>query len=313
MSRLLAICVAVFLGWVGPAAASGPLVDIGWVKANLGNPGLRFLDLRSGARKTKADYLKGHIPGAVFTDYAKDGWREKSAGGVQGMMPAPEKLERLIGSLGIDNQTHVVLIPEGRSAQDVGAATRVYWTMKVLGHDLVSILDGGYTAWAAEVGKDKKPLNPIETADQKPAAKVFKAKVRKDWMVVKADVEKAMADKEPLVDSRPQDFYLGLTKSPAAKRAGTLPGAISLPESWLTQNNGGKFRPRKQLAQLYQVAGVPVSGKQINFCNTGHWASLSWFVAHEILGNKEARMYDGSLAEWTQDPRAPVDQKVKVD
>ncbi len=295
-----------------PVAASGPLVDVAWLKANLAKTDIRILDLRSGARKTRADYIAGHIPGAVFTDYAKDGWREKNKAGVSGMLPPAAKLEQLIGSLGIDNRTHVILIPEGRSAQDMGAATRVYWTFKVLGHDLVSILDGGWTAWAA-VGKDKKPLHPIEKGDNKPAAKVFKASIRQDWIVGRAEVETAMAAKQPLVDNRPQHFYIGLSKSPAAKRPGTLPGATSLPEAWLTTDNGGKFRPRSQLEKLYQVAGIPTSGAQINFCNTGHWASLGWFVSHELIGNRSAKMYDGSLAEWTQDPKAPLDQKVKVE
>lgn len=294
------------------AMAQGPLVEVAWLKANLGKPSLVVLDVRSGAGKTKSDYLAGHIPGAVFTDYAKDGWREKNAAGVEGMLPPPDKVERLIGGLGIDNATHVVLVPDGRAAQDVGAAARLYWTFKVMGHDLVSILNGGHTAWIAELDKERKPVNPLEQAEAKPAAKAFKANVRHDWIIGKSDVEKAMSAKQPLVDNRPPDFYVGLSKSSAAKTAGTIPGAINVPEAWITENNGGKFRSKDQLAKLYQVAGVPTTGRQVNFCNTGHWASLGWFAAHEILGNKEAVMYDGSMAEWTQDPKAPVEAKIQL-
>jgi thiosulfate/3-mercaptopyruvate sulfurtransferase len=312
MMRALCSLLFVVLACL-PALAQGPLVDVVWLKDNLGKPGYVLLDVRSGSGKTKADYLAGHIPGAIFTDYAKGGWREKNAAGVDGMMPAPAKLERVIGALGIDNSTHVILIPEGRTAQDMGAATRLYWTFKVLGHDRVSILNGGYTAWLAPVDKDKKPLNPIERTDNQPVAKTFKANVRGEWIIAKADVEKAAAAKQPLVDNRPPDFFVGLTKSPAAKSAGTIPGAVSVPESWLTESNGGKFRTKDQLAKLYAVAGVSTSGRQVNFCNTGHWASLGWFASHEILGNKEALMYDGSMAEWTQDAKAPVEQKIKLD
>ncbi|MGH6815294.1 MAG: sulfurtransferase, partial [Hyphomicrobiaceae bacterium] len=46
-------------------------------------------------------------------------------------------------------------------------------------------------------------------------------------------------------------------------------------------------------------------------CSTGHWASLGWFVSSEILGNKDAKMYPGSMAEWTADAGRPVEQKVK--
>jgi len=44
----------------------------------------------------------------------------------------------------------------------------------------------------------------------------------------------------------------------------------------------------------------------ILFCNTGHWASVNWFVASELLGLKDARLYDGSMAEWSADPTNPM-------
>ncbi len=295
------------------AHAAEPLVSVAWVKAQLGKPGIVFLDVRSGAGVTKDVYLKGHIPGAIFTDYAKSGWREKTSAGVEGQMPAPDKLEQVIGRHGIDNASHVVLIAEGRSAADMGAATRIYWTLKVLGHDAVSILDGGFTAWLAEVDKDKRPVNPLEAQDVTPAAKTFKTSLRPDMLVSRDDVKQAIVSKTPLIDNRPYDFHVGLTKSAAAKRAGTLPNAQSVPEGWLTENGGGNFRSKAQLAKIYATQQVSTSGDQITFCNTGHWASLGWFVSSEILGNRQARMYSGSMAEWTQDASAPVDRKVAVD
>lgn len=297
-----------------PAAAADPLVSIDWLKSNLGKPGIVLLDVTSGGGRSRADFAAAHIPGAVYTDYAKAGWREKNAEGVNSMLPPPDKIEKLIGAQGIDNATHVVLIPMGKNAQDTGAATRLYWTFKVLGHDDVSILDGGYVGWMADVDKEtKKPVNPLETGETAPAAKVFKANVRQDMIATRKDVEAALVDKEPLVDNRPNDFFLGISKSKDAKVGGTLPGAINLPEAWLTINNGGKFRSKEQLAKLYQAAGVATSGKQINFCNTGHWASLGWFVSSEIMGNKQARMYDGSMAEWTRDDKAPIQRTIVVE
>lgn len=308
LTLMLVVCLAPI-----DARAADPLVTVNWLKSNLGKPGMVILDVRSGAGVTKDVWLKGHIPGAVFTDYAKAGWRETTTQGVESQLPPAEKLEAVVGRHGIDNQSYVLLIPEGRSAQDVAAATRLYWTLKYLGHDEVSILDGGHAAWIAEVDKDKKPVNPLETADVTPQAKTFKAKPRPEMLVSRDQVKQAIASSTPLVDNRPYDFHVGLTKSPAAKRAGTLPNAQSVPEGWLTQNGGGKFRSKEQLSKIYVNQSVPVEGDQINFCNTGHWASLGWFVSSELLGNRQARMYAGSLADWTQDPAAPVVQKVKVD
>ena len=57
---------------------------------------------------------------------------------------------------------------------------------------------------------------------------------------------------------------------------------------------------------------MPVSGETIFFCNAGLESSLGWFVAHELMGNTAARLYDGSLAEWSADPTLPMDLKVPL-
>ena len=70
-------------------------------------------------------------------------------GGVPFMLPTLPELEKLIGELGIDEDTHVVVVPAGVHFTDFGAAARTYWTLKVAGVAKVSILDGGYAAWVA--------------------------------------------------------------------------------------------------------------------------------------------------------------------
>ena len=89
--------------------------------------------------------------------------------------------------------------------------------------------------------------------------------------------------------------------------------AKNVPENWLTRNGGGSFRDKGTLAKLFALAGVPTSGEQISFCNTGHWASLGWFASSEILGNKSAKMYDGSMVEWSADASTPVERRVQLD
>ncbi|HEC14211.1 MAG TPA: sulfurtransferase, partial [Rhodospirillales bacterium] len=120
------------------------------------------------------------------------------------------------------------------------------------------------------------------------------------------DVENAIKTGTTLIDSRSNDQFLGITKSGSIKRAGTLPGAKNVPGVWLTVNDGGVFRDTESLRRLYKLAGVKTDGPTIMFCNTGHWASIGWFVNSELLGNKETKLYDGSLAEWTLDPKRPV-------
>lgn len=316
MKKLFAMMFAVAVSMavaVGTAGAATPLVDVAWVKANLGKPGVVFLDVGGKlGGKSKADFLRAHIPGAVWTDYLKDGWRATDKNKTVGMLSPTDKLEKLIGGLGIGNDDHVVLIPVGGKALDVGTAARVYWTFKVLGHDNVSILDGGMAAYTKDVDKKtKKPVNPLESGAAKVKAKTFKANLRKDMIITKADVKAAMDNGGMLVDHRPNDQFIGVNKHGKSARFGTIPGAKNLPENWLTQNGGGTFRSTDELKKLYAMAGVPTSGPQINFCNSGHWASLGWFVSSELMGDKDAKMYDGSMIEWTADKSLPIQADFK--
>lgn len=289
------------------AKSAPPLVDVAWVKANSCKPGVVVLDIRNKLDgHSNIDYLRGHIPCAVYSDYLKAGWRSKVNNVIGQLSPVP-KLEKLIGGLGIGNNTHVVIYSAGKNGLDMGSDTRVFWTFKVLGHDNVSILNGGFAAYTA----DKK--NPVQRGMKRPTPVKFIARLRKDMLITKQDVVKAMKAKEVLVDNRPHDQFIGVNRHPKAKRNGTIPGAVNLPESWFTVNNGGKFRSVAELKKLYAAAGVPTTGKQINFCNTGHWASLGWFVTSQMLGDKQAKVYDGSMVEWSADKSLPMEDKVKAE
>lgn len=316
MKTLAGIALTATLGAfsIGLQAAE-PLVDVEWVKANIGKPDVVFLDVRGKiAGKSKADYLRGHIPGAVHTAYLKDGWRAKDASGTPGMLAPVDKLEGLIGGLGIDNDSHVVVVPNGGKAVDVGTGTRIYWTFKVLGHDNVSLLNGGMAAYTKDIDeKTKKPINPLEKGAVAVEAKTFKANLREEMLVTKTDVVAAQQSGAAIVDHRPHNQYLGINQHGAAKRAGTIPGASNIPENWLTENGGGSFRSKNSLEKLFAAADVSTTGDQINFCNSGHWASLGWFAASEILGNKDAKMYDGSMLEWSADSSLPMEQKINLE
>lgn len=308
VSVLTALTAAWILGSGAAWADATPLVNTQWIKGNACQPGIVVLDIRNQLDgHSKIDYLRGHIPCAVYSDYMKDGWRTK-VNNIPGMLPPTKDLEKLIGSLGISNNDHVVIYSAGLNGLDMGSATRVYWTFKVLGHDNVSILDGGYAAYADEKG------NKIETGANTPKPASFTAQLRKDMIPGEADVAQALKEGVVMVDNRPNDQFLGVNRSvPAVKRNGTLPGAKNLPESWLTDNNTGSFRSPAELKALYKEAGVPVTGKEINFCNTGHWASLGWFVSSELLGNKSAKVYDGSMSQWSANASLPMMQKIKAE
>ncbi len=282
----------------GMAHAAQPLVTAEWLNQHLGDKNLVILDVT-----TRRFHAAQHIPGAVFSPFGK--WREKR-GEVVGMLPAPRKLEKLIGNLGIGNGDHVVIVPGGFGAGDVGVATRVFWTFKTLGHDNVSILDGGMKAWL------KNRAYPLERKINSPAPKTFAAHFTDTWLARAKDVEMAINGKGPqIIDNRPVAQHVGVTKSGAVTRYGAIPGSINVPESWVLK--GGKFRPVKQLKKLHALLGVK-DGPAIHSCNTGHKASLGWFVRSQLLGHGDSRLYDGSLAEWSRlPPRThPVTAKIDI-
>ena len=330
MPRALAVLphhlLAAALGLVAlsmPAAAAPaePLVTPQWLYEQKPNPDLVVLDIRSAIDGGGGEaYVKAHIPGAVHSDYDKAGWRV-ARNGVPFMLPTTAELEKLVGETGIDEDSHVVIVPAGVSATDFGSAARVYWTLRAAGHPAVSILDGGFAAWQAAG-------YPVESGKVAVTPRIFTAKM--DFSLL-ADIESveaagAQASRKPLtaklgtslltdikgvegrsaatlVDARPASYFEGREKAPAAQAYGHIQGAINLDSAAFYDPVTNRLRPREQLAA---IAGRLPDGPVIAYCNTGHWAATDWFVLSVVLGRPDVRLYDGSMVEWTADARRPV-------
>ena len=282
----------------GHTETAPPLVSTGWLKQHLKDPDLLVLDVRSSIDGGGAEaFARGHIPGAAHSDYDKAGWRV-TRNGVPFMLPTLAELEKLIGETGIDEDTHVVVVPAGVHFTDFGSAARTYWTLKVAGVVNVSILDGGYAAWAAE-------HNAIETGAAKPSPKIFTAKLDKSLFVDAREVEAIeRSGGATLVDARPATFFAGKEKAPAAQAYGHIPGAVNLDSATFYDAKTNRLRPQVELAAL-AASAVPV-GPAVTYCNTGHWASTDWFVLSEILGRKDVKLYYGSMVDWTSDASRPL-------
>jgi thiosulfate/3-mercaptopyruvate sulfurtransferase len=298
--RILAAVAALAMCAGAPARAGGgatPLVSVDWLAAHRDNPDVAVLDIRSAVDGGGAEaFARAHIPGAVHSDYDKAGWRV-TRNGVPFSLPGVAELEKLIGELGIDEESYVVVVPAGVHATDFGAAARVYWTLKVAGLAQVSILDGGFAAWTADGAR------PVERGARSPSPKIFTARIDQGLVAATPDVEHAEHGGAALVDARPAGFFLGHDKAPAVQAYGHIAHAINLDHATFYDAATNRLRPAAELATI--AARVP-AGPAITYCNTGHWAATDWFVLSEMLGRKGVRLYDGSMAAWTANPSRPV-------
>ncbi|KKB10023.1 sulfurtransferase [Devosia chinhatensis] len=274
-----------------------PLVTAEWLKAHAGDENVKIIDIRDNIAETDLGELP-YIADAVVAPYASYGWRSEVQG-VPGQIPGDEEIADLIGGLGIDGDDHVVIVPWGTDSSEFGGATRVYWTFKYLGHDAVSILDGGWRQYDA-AGGERVAEAVVPTAVE------FPINVRPEFRATTADVEAALAAGTPLIDGRPEEQFLGQSKSPVVRIEGTIPGAQNIPHSKFYSADYASFALPETVATLTQAVGLEQDEKNIVFCNTGHWASIAWFALSEVGGNKNTAMYDGSMAEWAADPARPI-------
>ncbi|TQI76997.1 thiosulfate/3-mercaptopyruvate sulfurtransferase [Bosea sp. AK1] len=277
---------AEFAGLISPDALA----------ARLGDENLVIVDIRTVADGAKAAFEAAHIPGAVHSDYAADGWRAK-IGNAPGMLPPLAHLAALAGRLGIKPQDDVVIVPAGTAATDFAAAARVYWTLKFIGHGQQAILDGGFKGWTND------PQRPVATGASAPKSAGAYPVVAQQGLRSTADstLVASRSKQASLVDARGPSYFEGREKSAEAARAGHIPGAIQ--RDYAGAFEGGKLKAPGELQQLFSA--VP-QGPVISYCNTGHSAAANWFVLSEVLGRDEVALYDGSMTDWTQDPDRPV-------
>ncbi len=278
--------------------AAQPLVSPQWLNSHLHDADLVVLDVRSaidgGGEKA---YLAAHIPGSIHSDYDKSGWRV-TVHNVPFMLPSILEIQNLIGDLGIDKKSHVVVVPAGVNFTDFGSAARVYWSLKVAGVPNVSILDGGIAAWkAAGLPTESGPGSA-------PTPKLLDAEADKNSLAELADVTKIeQLGGATLIDARPATFFNGKERAPKVAAYGHIPGAINIDSDEFYDNKANRVKSQTELAVI--ASRIP-AGPVVTYCNTGHWSATDWFVLHELLGRTGVKLYDGSMVEWTMDPHRPV-------
>ena len=284
-----------------------PVVDAAWLNAHkdevtvlqVSGPLKSFTtapEMKTVEGKTEIVSVAGHVPGASFVDFKKvrvD--RMVNDKKVKAMLPPKGDFEKLAQSWGVMKDSAIVIVPAGLATADVDQATRLYWQFKYFGQKKMAILDGGMAAWLSA---------------GYPAATDAPANATGDWVATGEDktilatydeVNSAVAKKDvQLADARPQNQYMGVfTKK--GEMSGHLVGAKDVSPDLLTRADGkaANFLPAASYKSIIEAKGLDTNAPTIAYCNTGHLASGLWFVSHEIVGNKQTKLYDGSLVEYS--------------
>jgi thiosulfate/3-mercaptopyruvate sulfurtransferase len=267
-----------------------PLVTTKWLADNIAQPGLVVIDIRNSD-----EYQAGHIPGAVNVPFSS--WAV-SRGGLLVELPADDELLATIGSIGIKNDSRVVVVNKTDTNFTLADAARVAYTLIYGGVKNVAVLNGGYNKWL----KEKRPLSD-ETV--KPKKLAYKGKINREMFVNKEYVAKKLG-KSVIVDARSPDEFFGLTQDLFTDRPGHIPTATCLPAPWLWTDQG-TYRPIKVIrAMVAGVVGRDKSKEIVVYCGVGGFSGAWCFVMREMLGYTKAKVYDGSAQEWTADPKAPM-------
>lgn len=235
--------------------------DVDSLRSEIRDKSVRVIDVRR-----EDDYKKDHISTAVNLPLANllsdDG---------------PERVIKLVNSMGIDDETRVVVYDDTFGA----LASRVAWTLEYLGHSDVSLLETTYSNW--------KSLG-LESDSQTPEvqSKEHSMKLQSDILATSDYLETAkQRDDVILIDNRERLNFLEQH----------IPGAISLPYRTLASNDK-ILRPKEDMKRLLDNRGVTGDAEIITYCGSVGTLSGLAYYALKTAGLPNAKLYVRSFKEW---------------
>lgn len=293
----------------------GPTVDTNWLAKNLSE--VQIVDVRSNLdsftteasyeidEKTNREVLKevgGHIANALLVPYKKiRGERMIDGQKVKYLLPEEADFERIMQSAGLRSDRPIIIVTRGTNIKEVTAGLRLFWQLKYFGEDRVAVLDGGMAAWLSDG-------HEADATAAKNVAGDWKATAKRDELVANPDDISNAKEAVQLVDARSTTQYYGTNKRDYVSSFGHIKGAKMLPNDVLFRQDGlaVKFYSPEAYRSIMAMSDLDVDKPAIFYCNSGHLATGPWFIQHELIGNKQARLFDGSMHQWSLQNRPVV-------
>lgn len=259
---------------------------------------VRLVDARSAATlihsgasvvdaRCAAAFAQGHLPGARL--YA---WQETTRdGSARGRIVTDlRRLETYVSQLGVENGRPALVYGDG--LRGWGEEGHAAWLLALLGHSDIAMLDGGFAAWTAT----GRPVVP----NVEPCSAVGFSAIWRGNLIAPVSV---VGSARQIIDVRSASEFRGATPFGEA-RGGHIPSAVHL--DWRRMfTEHGSFVTADAMLRLVSDAGVDPALDAVVYCTCGVRSALV-VAALAACGVMVARNYDGSLAEWSSDPSAPM-------
>ncbi len=277
------------------------LVDTAWLAAHLDDPQVRILDCTTHLPPLpdfslytvvsgREDFEKAHIPGAQFVDIEHEVSTPHPR--LHFMLPSAEVFAAAMSCLGVGGGTHVVCY----ATANHWWATRMWWMLRVFGHDRAAVLDGGFQKWQREA-------RPVQSGPARPApGAAFIARYRPELVAYKDDLLRAIgAGDTCTVNALRPEQHAG-TGGVHYGRRGHISGSINI-AAVQHLNPDNTFRSAAELRS--QFAPALESKQVLTYCGGGIAATSVAFVL-AMLGYDQVKVYDNSLTEWAADASLPM-------